>query len=341
MKTLTLILLMLYVKEFQCIQKDEQTAAFSLQMPYSKPQHAEAYLCTPLKLDKSTTYYITGFEPTAHMRTAHHMIIYGCRDPGRKEAIYNCGGMYLQKEEKYPTSAQPCGSGQQVVYAWAKNAPELDLPEGVGFRVGGEDSEIDWLVLQVHYASVDYIPEQGDESGVILHYTNVPQPRAAGVIYTGTSGRFPAKTTTYSEAACQLKTDMIIHPFAFRVHTHGLGRVVSGWKVTADQTWTLLGKRDPQLPQMFEEIKDKSITLRYGDTLATRCTMVNYRDSAVSVGNTNDDEMCNFYLMYWVEGTEIMSQKSCFSLGPPVYSWGGWILGGGLSNIPDSEASTL
>lgn len=60
---------------------------------------------------------------------------------------------------------------------------------------------------------------------------------------------------------------MIIHPFAFRVHTHGLGRVVSGWKVTADQTWTLLGKRDPQLPQMFEEIKDKSITLRYGDTL--------------------------------------------------------------------------
>ena len=78
---------------------------------------------------------------------------------------------------------------------------------------------------------------------------------------------FAAKTTTYSEAACQLKTDMIIHPFAFRVHTHGLGRVVSGWKVTADQTWTLLGKRDPQLPQMFEEIKDKSITLRYGDTL--------------------------------------------------------------------------
>lgn len=61
-----------------------------------RPQHAEAYLCTPLKLDKSTTYYITGFEPTAHMRTAHHMIIYGCRDPGRKEAIYNCGGTEMK-----------------------------------------------------------------------------------------------------------------------------------------------------------------------------------------------------------------------------------------------------
>ncbi len=38
----------------------------------------------------------------------------------------------------------------QVVYAWAKNAPELDLPEGVGFHVGGKLSGIDWLVLQVN-----------------------------------------------------------------------------------------------------------------------------------------------------------------------------------------------
>ena len=45
----------------------------------------------------------------------------------------------------------------------------------------------------MHYASIDFIPEEGDQSGVILHYTNVPQPRSAGVYYTGTSGRFPGK----------------------------------------------------------------------------------------------------------------------------------------------------
>ena len=55
------------------------------------------------------------------------------------------------KSDQYSSSFKPCGSGQQVVYAWAKNAPELELPEDVGFRVGGEDSEIDWLVLQVSY----------------------------------------------------------------------------------------------------------------------------------------------------------------------------------------------
>ena len=53
---------------------------------------------------------------------------------------------------------------------------------------------------------------------------------------------FSAQTTTYSEAACQLDTNLIVHPFAFRVHTHGLGRVVSGWKVTPDMSWTLLGR---------------------------------------------------------------------------------------------------
>ena len=54
-------------------------------------------------------------------------------------------------DPQYSSSAQPCGDGQQVVYAWARNAPELVLPDDVGFRVGGPDSEIDWLVLQVSY----------------------------------------------------------------------------------------------------------------------------------------------------------------------------------------------
>jgi len=33
------------------------------------------------------------------------------------------------------------------------DAPELRLPEGVGFKVGG-DTDIQWLVLQVHYKDV-------------------------------------------------------------------------------------------------------------------------------------------------------------------------------------------
>ena len=44
------------------------------------------------------------------MKTAHHMILYGCKSPGRKEAIFNCGAMAV-KDNQYSTSLQPCGSG--------------------------------------------------------------------------------------------------------------------------------------------------------------------------------------------------------------------------------------
>ena len=50
-----------------------------------------------------------------------------------------------------------------IVYAWAKNAPPTILPNDVGFRIGAE-SNIRFLVLQVHYAHP--MPETTkDESG--------------------------------------------------------------------------------------------------------------------------------------------------------------------------------
>merc|ERR1712218_773884 len=111
------------------------------------------------------------------------------------------------------------------------------------------------------------------------------------------------------EAACKLNTKLTIHPFAFRTHTHALGRVVSGWKVSPNMEWTLLGKKDPQLPQTFYPIQETGMTLTGGDTIAARCTMVSYRDRMTWVGATAEDEMCNFYLMYWVDGQEKLKNE--------------------------------
>lgn len=61
-----------------------------------------------------------------------------------------------------------------------------------------------------------------------------------------------------------------IHPFAYRVHTHELGKVVSGYSVKRDEKgfdhWSLLGRRDPMTPQMFYPIFDKT-SITYGDRL--------------------------------------------------------------------------
>ncbi|KAG8271868.1 hypothetical protein J6590_052922 [Homalodisca vitripennis] len=69
---------------------------------------------------------------------------------------------------------------------------------------------------------------------------------------------------------------------------------------------------------------------------AARCTMVSERRTVTYIGQTNKDEMCNFYLMYYVDEGEPLEQKYCFSRGPPLFYWQSL-----LNSIPDKDASTL
>ena len=39
----------------------------------------------------------------------------------------------------------------------------------------------------------------------------------------GTGGRVSANSVEYMETACKINEDKVIHPFAFRTHTHALG----------------------------------------------------------------------------------------------------------------------
>ena len=89
--------------------------------------------------------------------------------------------------------------------------------------------------------------------------------------------------------------------------------MVSGWKVENSDSWELIGKQDPQQPQMFYPVGNPELSLTRGDVVAARCTMVNTRDRTTFVGATKEDEMCNFYIMYWVEGDSPMDQTTCFS----------------------------
>jgi len=81
------------------------------------------------------------------------------------------------------------------------------------------------------------------------------------------------------------------------------------------------------------------MTVVKGDKLAARCTMVSERNRITKIGSTNEDEMCNFYMMYWTKGNSLKN-KYCFSSGPPFYYWNR-SSNPSLNNIPDTEASSI
>lgn len=152
------------------------------------------------------------------------------------------------------------GRDQSILYAWARDAPALELPKGVGFKVGGE-SPIQYLILQVHYMhalpgafaqlvifSNTRCISEPDHSGITIHSTNIPMPRSAGVMLLATNGMIQSHTTGITSACVQCslvyyyadnfdvacvvdERRAALHPFAFRVHAHTRGKVVSGWKV--------------------------------------------------------------------------------------------------------------
>ena len=141
-----------------------------------------------------------------------------------------------------------------------------------------------------------------------------------------------------------MNEDLVMHPFAYRTHAHKLGIVNTGYVVKqenandAEETWTEIGRRSPQLPQMFYPATHSEVVVKKGDVLAARCTMRNTRDHIVSIGSTGDDEMCNFYIMYYVKGDRILDQNVCMTYGPPFWSFANFVKQNGqhlqLKRIP-------
>jgi len=54
--------------------------------------------------------------------------------------------------------------------------------------------------------------------------------------------------------------------------------------LTSEQEWIEIGRRSPQLPQMFYPATNKNVKINKDDILAARCTMFNFQNKTVSVG---------------------------------------------------------
>nr|XP_020456709.1 peptidyl-glycine alpha-amidating monooxygenase isoform X2 [Monopterus albus] len=295
-----------------CVFRTEQPQVFTnshnfsvdIRMPGVVPTGSDTYLCMAFPVPTSRDAYIVDFIPHASMDTVHHLLLFGCRIPISTRSYWDCG------------SAQgTCEDEPSIMYAWARNAPPTKLPKDVGFKVG-RNSGISYFVLQIHYGDVNaFRDHHRDCSGLTLRMTTKPQPFFAGIYLLMSMDTVipPGKRVTNADIACDY-TSYPIYPFAFRTHTHRLGKVVSGYRIR-DGKWSLIGRQSPQLPQAFYPAS-KEVNVTYGDMLAARCMFTGEgKTSKTYIGGTSNDEMCNFYIMYYMDSKHAVPYMNCMETG--------------------------
>nr|XP_055153696.1 peptidyl-glycine alpha-amidating monooxygenase isoform X14 [Symphalangus syndactylus] len=277
---------------------DASDFALDIRMPGVTPKQSDTYFCMSMRIPVDEEAFVIDFKPRASMDTVHHMLLFGCNMPSSTGSYWFC-------------DEGTCTDKANILYAWARNAPPTRLPKGVGFRVGGETGN-KYFVLQVHYGDISaFRDNHKDCSGVSLHLTRLPQPLIAGMyLMMSVDTVIPAgEKVVNSDISCHYK-NYPMHVFAYRVHTHHLGKVVSGYRVRNGQ-WTLIGRQSPQLPQAFYPV-EHPVDVSFGDLLAARCVFTGEgRTEATHIGGTSSDEMCNLYIMYYMEAKHAVSFMTC------------------------------
>ncbi|XP_071109699.1 peptidyl-glycine alpha-amidating monooxygenase B-like isoform X1 [Haliotis cracherodii] len=277
------------------------TKTMEIKMKGAHPSSPDSYLCSSYSLDDlaADENYIVQFEAMADVKTAHHILLYGCDgEPARDTDIWRCPAVCRGIAE------------EQIIFAWAKAAPPTRLPKDVGFRVG-RASSIKTIVLQVHYKHKFSETTPRDYSGIRIYLTAKRQKYVAGIhLMASYSIVIPPNTPkTHSDISCVYRGPKPMHPFAYRTHAHSLGKVITGY--VFNDTWYEIGKGNPQWPQAFYPVNG-SFVVNPGDGLAARCTFDSTgRNRVTNIGATGADEMCNFYIMYYTDSSVKMPSGQC------------------------------
>ena len=196
-------------------------------------------------------HHVVRFEPKADMATVHHMLLFGCEGDVSPHLKTRSGGMFTPAGDDASASASASASvargavclgdaGEPFIFGWGMNAPDLVMPAGVGFRVGGNNegaigggandpslaASFSHLVLEVHY--LDPQPNSSTaSSGLIVHLEPGVPDRAASVMAFAQGFVLPpgVKRATVRNSCCYAAARPLV-AFAFRVHAHALGREV-------------------------------------------------------------------------------------------------------------------
>lgn len=270
--------------------------ASSITIPAHIPHpEDDLYHCVASKAPKDVSH-VVHFEAKranfVHGRV-HHMILFGCKTPYQETGHWNC--------EEHPI----CGGGEDsfVVYAWAKKAPSMTMPEGAGFVVGG-DTSLKYFVLQQHFLRKNPrgLPQPTGLNMVIQK--GLPQQYAGMFLVEVNKFKIPPKKN-HVAVSTHCKVDTTGKPFelfAYRTHAHDIGEMVHGTLNSKE-----IVRHSPQIPQAFNLLQSP-IKVKSGDDMSVKCVYdSSKRNRETDVGPTHLDEMCNLYFMFLADEPELVS----------------------------------
>ena len=306
---------------FAASSPDDGTLAIELVTKDAVAREMDTYTYTSAAMPDEP-HYIARFEPKADMSKVHHMLLFGCEGLAASTKTRS-GGMFSGGGQARGTLCLDSAS-EPFLFGWGMNAPDLVLPDNVGFRVG--PGGFRHLVLEVHYL-VPQPPDAPGESGLVAHLRpGVPDRPMSVIAYAQGFTLPPRRERVDVHNTCCYVGARPLEAFAFRVHTHALGREVYLERMTAGAGFrasetdatanatanaeappTRLMGRDPQLPQLFERLETR-VTIRPGDKLRATCSFdTRNRTTTTRAGWGHGDEMCNLYLMVHAEEPAFLS----------------------------------
>jgi hypothetical protein len=264
--------------------------------PWSMPETTDdIYVCYGFDVTSPSKRQLIGMAPRIdNPQIVHHLLVY-------------------QSDHAMSPTPTPCSSagttGMRVVYGWAPGGQSFEFPPDVGYP---QDTTTHY-VMQIHYNNVLHRAGQLDTSGLDFCTTDQLRTHDADALVFGPhSFQIPPRSTT--DLSCDVKLPVTIttplHLFSAMPHMHQLGSSISTTRLaTATEPAEDLGARTAWDfgNQYFEPI---DATLNPGDTVRTRCVWKNAGDTAVTFGETTEDEMCFSFTMYWPRITT------------PGWSWG-------------------
>ncbi|BFY98727.1 hypothetical protein BsWGS_01767 [Bradybaena similaris] len=316
-----LVLLLLQLGCFKCRSANSTQHGeggnfdVTILMPHVVAYMADNLVCAARQLGPEEAY-IVKFTPHASKRVIHHLMVYGCPQAASNQSSWMCDHF---ESNEFSNESVCAGGERQILFAWALDAPEMALPEGVGIRVSGSTG-INYLVVQLHYAHA-FPPGVTDNSGITLELTYNRPPQQVGYLVLGNWGKIPPQAPDYRmDSVCDYPLNYTIYPIGFRTHAHNLGVVTSGYRIRQGK-WLKIGKMSPQRPQAFYKVSQPGMDVRKGDVLAARCVMDSRaRTTVTKIGLTNHDEMCNFFILYSTFEKSNLKSTYCFK-HTDKYTW--------------------